>query len=340
MFPLLLLTQVLVSQEEISPQAVIEKYIEAIGGKEQLEKVETLYKFGTQIIKGDTHELEESIIRDSVYNMNRKFSKGNMSAIVSNGEGVNITPQGIFNMPPDQVSRYVKDLKIFPELAYLKDKYAIKFHGVYELENGTKCYEIGIRHPDSSIVYKEYNIETGLLEMIVNGREKTRIMEYQAVGGILFPSKSSINGLKYESQKIEINAEVNSSDFNWNSKKDLEVIGKWEAQMGTNSNGQEQIMFLELTSDRAGSEGIGLVVDGKKEKNNFLSQSMVGWEFEDSKIKLQYYNPNKRKLWSKYLIIKEKENERIVGYISDPEMDKMFEGEVKPVVLEFKRIKN
>lgn len=336
---IILLAQNLIGQSDISPEAVIEKYLQAIGGREKLEKVETLYKSGIQKIKGETHELEEHIIRNEAYAMIRKFSKGKMSAIVSKGEGVNITPEGIFKMPPNQVKRYENDTRIFPELSYLNGKYALKFHGIYEVDGDTKCYEIGIMHPDSSIIYKEYNIATGLLELIVNKREKTRINEYQETNGILFPAKLSINGVQYESEKIEINATINKADLYWNSEKESKIIGKWEAKTGTNELGQNQIVFIELTADRGGSEGIALVVDGNRVNNKFMNQNIVGWELEESRIKLQYYNPNKKQLWSKYLIIKEIETDRIVGYISDPEMDKLFGKEVKPIEMEFTKSK-
>lgn len=336
---IILMTQSLVGQNEINPEEVIENYLKAIGGRENLEKVETIVKSGNQMIKGENHKVEVKIIRNEAFSMNREFSKGKMSAIVLKGEGVNITPEGTFNMPPYQVKRYEKDSKIFPELSYLDGKHILKYHGVYELDSDTKCYEIGITYPDSSTIYKEYNIETGLLELIVNKREKTRITEYQETNGILFPKVIIANGVQHKSQKIEINPKIEKSDFNWNSEKELKLVGRWGAQTGENELGQAQILFIELTSNRAGKEGMGLVVDGKKVENEFMNQNIVGWELEESKIKLQYYNPNKKQLWSKYLAIKEMENEKIVGFISDPEMDKMFGDEVKPIEMEFKKIK-
>ena len=335
---IILMTQSLDGQNEISPEEVIENYLKVIGGRENLEKVETIVKSGNQMIKGENHKVEEKIIREKAYSMNREFSNGKMSAIVLQGEGVNITPEGIFNMPPYQVKRYEKETKIFPELSYLDGKHILKYHGIYELDSSTKCYEIGITFPDSSTIYKEYNIETGLVELIVNKREKTRIMEYQEIEGILFPKALIINGLEYDSQGIELNPKIENTGFSWNSEKEVKLVGRWEAKTGTNELGQSQIVFIELTSDRAGKEGVGLVVDGKKLENNFMNQNIVGWELEESKIKLQYYDPNKKELWIKYLVIKEMGEDKIVGYLSDPEMDKMFGDEFEPIEMEFKKI--
>jgi len=46
-----------------------------------------------------------------------------------------------------------------------------------------------------------------------------------------------------------------------------------------------------------------------------------------------------KQLWFKYFILKDYKSDRIVGYISDPEMDEKFGNELQTIELEFKKVK-
>ncbi|MEM8525973.1 MAG: hypothetical protein AAGG68_15145 [Bacteroidota bacterium] len=327
---------IILAQDSISARDIVQRYIEAIGGFDKIESVHSLEKIETESYRGQQSIINIKARIDGYFLLEKNAPLDQAKAIVKEGEGVNITPEGIFSMSPVQVVRYQEDAGIFPEFFYLKNDYPLSFHGIYNLDGETPCYEIGIMLPDSNIIFKEYNVKSGLLELVVNKNQRTRILDYKEVGGIKFPSKYKLNQLTVTNDSITINPDLDEKSFNWNTAADLALIGRWEAEL-ENPEGQSQIFYLEFQSNRGGREGVGVSVKEKFEEAGFMQQSIVGWAIQDDSIKLQYYNPQNRKLWTKYLVIEERKEDRIIGYMSDPELDEKFGA--KPVALTFKKVK-
>ncbi|MEO0687011.1 MAG: hypothetical protein AAFY76_18685, partial [Cyanobacteria bacterium J06649_11] len=143
--------------------------------------------------------------------------------------------------------------------------------------------------------------------------------------------KIRINRIPYDDIEYELNTQIPREIFSWNNDEEMGLVGRWEADMGTNgSNEQQQILVLELSQDRAGVEKIMMRVSESSEVVEFMSQNIVGWEMEGTKIKLHYYNSAQRKLWHKYVIINRRTEKTITGYISDPELEEKFSKSTEP----------
>jgi len=301
---LLLITQLSYSQTSVTPEIVINTYITAIGGEKNIKKIKTLKKISTQMVAGEAHSIEEKIETGTYYSMERTFSNGNQQAIVSKEGGVNITSDGIFRMPPNQHTRFLEDSDIFPELTYFKEGYTLKYHGIYELDADTKCHEISVKRPDNSTIYREYNVETGLLELIVNKRNKKRILEYEATSGILFPKKYTENGRLFQTKNIEINPKFTKEEFIWNTNNDLALVGRWEAVGKTNEAGQKQVSFIELHLDRGGKDGIGVLANDKVSEAKSLTFSIHSYynrqlkEIKEYKFRLLQNKRITSRIWS------------------------------------------
>lgn len=324
--------------DTISPKEVVSNYLEKIGGFDKLRQVSTLEVISSQIIGGKEYELRRKLILPDKHILERKSENQLMKAIVNDSAGVNITQEGIFSMPSNQIISYKNDLYSIDEINYLESQFPMTYNGILNLDDDTQCYEIGITLPNGKIIYKEYNVKSGLLELIYSGREKIRIHEYGEFDGIKFPIKYSTNGRQTIVESILVNKEINVEEFEWNNNNDYSIIGRWEATRDNNEKGQSQVNYLSLNEDRSGKEGIAIVENGVLKEVEFLSFNIVGWEWDNDNLKLNYYDSQNKKLWSKILIIEKWNIDSFSGYISDPELDSKLGQNTKPASTEYKKV--
>lgn len=327
------------SQDTISPEFVINKYIDAIGGEDKIRSIKNIQIKSIQKTDKATHNLSKKSIFPRLHILEREFENQKMIATVKDSLGVNKTHEGIFRMPQEQINRFHEGMSIYSELNYLERNYPMKYNGLLKLNNGIECYEIEITLPDGKKIYHEYNSNTGLLVMKVVPKEKIIILEYKDYNGLKLPFKYTQNGRLIEVQDVIFNSEMSSSDFNWNNDEEEKLIGRWEARTNKTDNEQIQVNYVEFHEDRGGLEGIGVLENEEVHETGFLRQSIVGWELLEDSIKLNYYDPSSKKLWSRYLIIEERQEKEITGYISDPEMDKEMGNNLKPIKMKFKKVK-
>lgn len=324
------------NQDSITAKQVLQNYIMAIGGMEKVKEVVSIETTGRQMINGIEHTLKEKTQKNVSFFLERTFEGKTMASILNDGLGVNITPEGIFSMPPDQVYRYQNDMIIIPELEYLEEEYQVEYNGMLDLEEGVKCHELSIELPDGSKIFNEYNIETGLLEMSINKSIRTRILEYREFEGVKIPSNYIQNRTRYILDKAIINPEFDETVFEWNSDMEGWFVGRWEASV-ISTDESERINFIELDKNRGGKDGVEVLANDIPKEAGFLTSTIVGWEIDGENVKLNYYNPQSKKLFTKYWVILEREGETIRGYISDPELDERFGSEVKPIILTYKK---
>ncbi len=328
-----------ICQKAITAESILEKYIEAIGGSEVILDIKTIRTTGRLTIDGIEHKLIEQVKQPYYYSLERHYANKKMKAIMAIDKGVNITEEGIFRMPPDQIQRNSESLSVVPEILYLSDTYQLKYNGIYTLYGQIKCHEIEITKPDGSKVWNEYNAENGLLELSQYNNQKTRYLEYKEFNGILYPIKFSKNGLLTKIEEVLINQEIAKSEFEWNTDIDNELIGRWEAKKEKkDTNNQIEVSYIELNDDRGGTEGIGILENDTVDEVPFLKFHIVGWELQDTGIKMHYYDAASKKLWSRILIIEKRTTDRITGYVSDPELEKSLTSKTKPIILEFEKV--
>ena len=324
----------LFAQDSVSAVDVINRYLDVIGGIEKANQIRSIELQSSRSFRGQTTQFIEKKVSGELIIQQNIFDGRETKAIVYKTEGVNITPEGTFAMPEDQVIRNRDDMLIFPELEYLKEPDRLEYFGTYQLDNNTLCHEIAITQDDGSIIFKNYNIKTGLLEHKSYKKLEYRILEYEEIEGVLFPSKASFGPVTEKMDKIIVNPSISESEYTWNSQEDLKVLGQWETIPKTES---ETILYLEINSNRSGSEGMGTYVDGDFKEISMMRQYFAGWSLVKDSLTLRIYNAQERKLQEKYFIIKEINENRLIGYFADPELEAEYGLKGDPITLEFSR---
>ena len=210
------------NQVEVSPSEFISKYIEASGGKEKLESVESIMMVGDFEIPQAPFKPSVVIKKQNPNKTSLEMNAPEMGTIMKqkfNGETGYMEQMGQ-NIPfsEDQINSSKSKNGIFEELYY--DSSQLQVVG-YTTIGGNDLVKIKI--DDKTIKY--YDINSGLLERteettLVEGNSITttrKFSDYTDVDGILYPFKTEIiNGMQtitIEFEEIKFNEPFTESDF-------------------------------------------------------------------------------------------------------------------------------
>ncbi|MGB5190894.1 M16 family metallopeptidase [Robiginitalea sp.] len=209
--------------EGVSVQSVVDAYFEAIGGKEAVDKIQSLKLVYEGSAMGATIKSEELRTADK-YAQTTFMNDAPMMGIVSKGDEL-FMKQGGNKVPlPDGMRQDMqKSLGIFAEQSFAMNP-ETKLVGIEAVEDA-KAYRIDVPGETVQASYF-YDVETGLKikeATVINMNGQTQNQEslikgYQEVDGIKFPAikVSAMGPQQVESKLLEavINYEVQESDFN------------------------------------------------------------------------------------------------------------------------------
>ncbi len=206
--------------EGTTVEAILEKYMEAIGGKAKLEGVESYAMLAEAEMQGMKLELEmkkttrEQFMQDVKVmgnSMQKQVLDGNKGYMVAQGQRKDLTPE--------EIERVKEESAAFPELNYLAAG-NITLEGV-ESVGDKKAYKLKITDKKAAF----YDVETGLklqetnLEEVQEQQMTNTLIydDYQEVSGIKFPFKLIQNmgpqSFEFVVKEIKVNEGVSASDF-------------------------------------------------------------------------------------------------------------------------------
>ena len=212
----------------ITAEGIINRYINLIGGKENLEEVQSIELKGSADLdmQGQSFKLEFYSLKNNQNQSLSMVSAGGMQvqkSVFNKDQGYNVVNGQKIILSEDELEQALTDSKLFSELTY--DYEIVKLVGSSTIDN-QKVYEIKIS--DNNTEY--YSIETGLKvkeveNQLIDGNQiiiETTIKEYQEVNGILIPSEINQvtpavpipGGITIKFNTIELNVESSDSDFN------------------------------------------------------------------------------------------------------------------------------
>jgi hypothetical protein len=213
----------------ITPQSVIEKYLNAIGGESKLATVKDLRMEATGSIQGQQiHFLRVYKLPGRFKMVVRVPSMENriVSSMVVNGDSVKIQRMGQ-DVPVNSQTResLKQQLDIFPEQHYLDQGYSLSLAGVQEI-NGQDAYMVNVTDPQGNTSTVYYNASSGLkMKEVVEETSSsgetissaTTFGDYKEVNGIKFPfTQTSDNGgmlMKTQVDTLTINSGISNDDF-------------------------------------------------------------------------------------------------------------------------------
>lgn len=206
--------------EGLTANSIIEKYIAAIGGKDALQQLESVYMAATTEMQGMQLDLEMKKTSKNQFMQDIKMGGNSMSKTVLNGNKGYAMGQGQRKeFTDEEISKVKEEAAPFPELNYLTNS-NISFEGA-ETVGDKKVYVVKVT--DNKTVY--YDTDTGLklqenTSMEMQGQQVSQTIlynDYKAVSGILFPFSfiQSVGPQKMEFtvNEIKVNEGVLPTDF-------------------------------------------------------------------------------------------------------------------------------
>ena len=206
--------------EGLTVEAIIEKYIESIGGKAKLEAAKSYAMTAAAEMQGMKLELEMKKTTNNQFMQDVKMMGNSMSKQVLNGDGGYMVAQGQRkDLSEEEVIKIKEESTLFPELNYANLD-GISLEGM-EMVGDKNTYKLKVNDKKSAF----YDVETGLKLQEVNiaemqGQQMTSTSNYEnyrEVDGILFPFKliQTIGPQNFEFivSEIKINDGVSDVDF-------------------------------------------------------------------------------------------------------------------------------
>ncbi len=214
---------------DISAEEVVDKYLEAIGGKEKIKQVNGMFiKSVAETPMGNVTTTIKTA-DNSKLNMTVEAQGMTVQEIVFNGlkakmggmQGSQVIDD------PKEFGRFRNMAKFAPELDYFSSgDYNVEMKGSEKLD-GTDVYKIVVKTIDGSTLTEYYNKETGLKEKVVSNAEvngqqistEQVFEEYKEVKGFLIPHSVTFSGggmpfeMVQKVEEIEINPEITNDDF-------------------------------------------------------------------------------------------------------------------------------
>jgi hypothetical protein len=205
--------------EGLTGQVVLQKYLEAIGGKDALEGVKSILMEATGEVQGQTLEM---VIKGTSINQRMvdvRMMGMSMNKQVFNKDKGYVEAQGQrTELTEDQIKDMQLESKLFPELQYVMAQLDIA--GVEQI-NGKKAYKVQLSSNKAAF----YDAETGLKVQEVSTQEMNGqtisttvgVSDYKEVSGIRFPHKMSQQmgpmTLDFTILKVLVNEGVSEADF-------------------------------------------------------------------------------------------------------------------------------
>gem|GEM_PF-10048 len=198
--------------KDMTAEKVIEKYLEAIGGRAKIEKIKamrvhvSLEMMGMQIESTTSRKGYDKML------MVNKGPQGESSVIINGDNGVQKSNEGSTPIPAEQMKAMTgKNNSFVPEEGYKQAGMKIEL-GKTELVNNKSAYQVKFMTADGKpAATKWYSTETGLLVKMIEGPREVFVETYQESGGVKFPEtqKMVMQGMEVPVKiKVEVNPDL------------------------------------------------------------------------------------------------------------------------------------
>ncbi|MDE1193509.1 MAG: hypothetical protein PW786_15385 [Arachidicoccus sp.] len=189
---------------EVKPQEIIDKYIQAIGGKDNLDKIKTIHSTGNASVQGQELPYETKRMNPNKLLVNVSMNGQTVSKQVFDGiAGYKEQMGNKADYSADEIKKYGEAKGLFPQEFYATAGYALTAKGTTKV-NEKAAYIIEVTSPSGIKSTEYYDSVSYLLvrqDVSQNGLDLSIIFDnYKPVNNVLFPYKltqsiSTANGV-------------------------------------------------------------------------------------------------------------------------------------------------
>ena len=210
--------------EGVTAESVIENYIEAIGGKENLEKIKDVTIEATTNMNGMEIKQKTYKKTPNKYAMIMSMNGNVMMQQAFNGErGIMKSFNGEQEMIGEDLENLKVDAALNVELKYADLGVKLTIEAIEKVE-GKDAYKVKVVNPTGQTIYDYFNVESGLRiqskQTTVSPQgEFTQIQsfsDYKEIDGVKFPFLIKISGVQNMELKVDsvsINTDLSDDLF-------------------------------------------------------------------------------------------------------------------------------
>ncbi|EKB47755.1 insulinase family protein [Cecembia lonarensis] len=207
--------------ENLTANDVLNRYFEAIGGRDKAEAIKTSKMEAEAEIQG--MKLNMSYVYDENEGKfsNKVSMMGNVAShvVIKDGKAT-VTGMGNSQELNDEQFEAVKmSMFIFPELHFDDLGYMVELQGIQEVE-GVEAYKLMVSNPTGTSQANYYSVDTGLKVKTESQENGDMIYtDYQEVDGILYPMMMTMKSpmipmpLASKVQQLEFNVPITEADL-------------------------------------------------------------------------------------------------------------------------------
>jgi zinc protease len=213
----------------MSADEIIAKYITAIGGADEIKKINSILMTGEMSMQGSTLNVTEKIMTPNLHLTDISMGGQSVMHQVFNGTAGYQTQMGNKqDLSEDELTENKETKGFVQQLFYKTDGYKLEVAGV-EKVGDKDAYKIKVTSPSGKTSAEYYDASTGYLikedkTMNANGQEIQQSVEhsnYKKVGNVLLPFTNAISvqsqmgnqDFTIEIKDVKINEGVTAEDF-------------------------------------------------------------------------------------------------------------------------------
>jgi len=210
----------------ISPQQVIDNYLEAIGGPDKLKSVQDLTIRMSTTVQGMALEVINEQMKPGMMHMKVMMNGSAMQEVIYDGEKAKVSQMGnAQTLEGEQAAGFESQAMIFPELYYDDMGVELTLEGI-ETVNEKDAYKVIVTQPDGSKTTQFYDLETNYKVKEVTTQEAqgqtvtqtSTFSDYKEVDGIMFPHQMQSSGampfpVDFKTEEIKVNAGLTEDAF-------------------------------------------------------------------------------------------------------------------------------
>lgn len=203
--------------EGVTAETIIDKYIEAVGGKENLENIQDVTIEASTSMNG--MEIKQKIYKKAPnkYSMIMSMNGNVMMQQSFNGErGVMKGFQGEQEIVGVELEDLKVDAALNVELKYAELGVKLTLEAIEKVD-GKNAYKVKVENPSGKTVHDYFDVESGLRvqtkETIVAPQgefiQLQAYKDYKEINGVLYPFTISVSGVQNMELKVE-SVEINT----------------------------------------------------------------------------------------------------------------------------------
>ena len=211
--------------ESVSAAIIVDSYLKAIGGKEEIKKLVSMKSSFTSKLMGQEFTGTDSRMAPNKRSLQLMMgSMAVMQQVFDGTAGYQAQMGQKKEMDEKEIKESQDDKGLIPQLFYISNEYQLSYLGTGKAGE-EDCYKLKVTKPSGKVTVEYYSIKTGLLlkeegSVEAGGTEMTITVDYsdyRKVGNLMFPFSAIQTAGEQEfpmiMSDIKLNEGVTDADF-------------------------------------------------------------------------------------------------------------------------------